>query len=203
MVNQLVDALLKSDINEVKRILFDGNEQMFEKIVVPAMERIGELWEEGEVALSQIYTSGIIIEEIADEVFKPRETNSVNSEKMGICVLEDYHFLGKRIVYSTLKSAGKNITDFHRKNVDEIVQKTLDDNIDILLISTLMLPSALKIKTVVEKLKERRSEVKIVVGGAPFRFDDQLWKEVGADAMCYNASDIFKTVDKLSSGAAL
>jgi hypothetical protein len=39
-----------------------------------------------------------------------------------------------------------------------------------------------------------------VVGGAPFRFDDQLWREVGADAMGLSASDALKILDAMGGG---
>ena len=38
---------------------------------------------------------------------------------------------------------------------------------------------------------------KVVVGGAPFLFDDQLWQEVGADAMGKSAADAVAIVTRL------
>ncbi len=61
-----------------------------------------------------------------------------------------------------------------------------------------MLPSALKIKELKDKLENM--DVKIIVGGAPFRFDDQLWREVGADAMCKNASEAVSIIHHVIGG---
>ncbi len=44
--------------------------------------------------------------------------------------------------------------------------------------------------------------VKIVVGGAPFRFDDQLWREVGADAMCRTASEAVDVIHEVMGGVS-
>ena len=52
-----------------------------------------------------------------------------------------------------------------------------------------MLPSALKVKAVRAALNARGSRVRIAVGGAPFLFDPELWREVGADAMGRSAAD--------------
>jgi methanogenic corrinoid protein MtbC1 len=60
----------------------------------------------------------------------------------------------------------------------------------------LILPSALKVKEVCAQLKARGADVKVVVGGAPFLFDDQLWNEVGADAMGQSASDAVAIVER-------
>jgi methanogenic corrinoid protein MtbC1 len=42
--------------------------------------------------------------------------------------------------------------------------------------------------------------VKLIVGGAPFRFDAHLWKAVGADAMCRTASDAVSVIEKIMDG---
>jgi trimethylamine corrinoid protein len=52
-----------------------------------------------------------------------------------------------------------------------------------------MLPSALRIKEVTARLRAAGRETKVVVGGAPFRFDSGLVGEVGADAMGESAAD--------------
>ena len=52
-----------------------------------------------------------------------------------------------------------------------------------------LLPAALKVKAVRAALDARGSRVRIAVGGAPFLFDPELWREVGADAMGRSAAD--------------
>ena len=79
----------------------------------------------------------------------------------------------------------------------KIVNKTIKNDIDILLISTLMLPSALKVKDVVKVLRDRDSSVKIIVGGAPFRLDSNLWKKVNADFDGKNGSEVLKIIKSM------
>jgi methanogenic corrinoid protein MtbC1 len=57
-----------------------------------------------------------------------------------------------------------------------------------------MLPSALRVKDVKQGFIKAGKEVKIAVGGAPFRLDPQLWKEVGADMGGRTASDAIDIV---------
>ena len=54
---------------------------------------------------------------------------------------------------------------------------------------------ALKVKELRELLG---SDVGIVVGGAPFRFDPLLWREVGADAFGRTAADAVNIVAHLA-----
>jgi methanogenic corrinoid protein MtbC1 len=58
-----------------------------------------------------------------------------------------------------------------------------------------MLPSALKVREVSARLKAAAIPVRIAVGGAPFLFDDQLWREVGADAMGRSAAEAVTIVE--------
>jgi methanogenic corrinoid protein MtbC1 len=164
--------------------------EVIEKIVVPALEKIGRDWDEGRAALSQIYMSGKICEEIVDRLLPDSFGVRKDQPSMAVAVFEDYHLLGKRLVYATLRAAGFAVKDYGRRDLASLVQAVMKDEIKILLVSTLMLPSALRIGTLRKEFDRAGYKIKIVVGGAPFRLDDRLWKEVGADAMGRNASDV-------------
>ena len=193
-------ALLAVDNEKAKEILEHALQEMpymeaLENIISAALEQIGLGWEEGDVALSQVYMSGRICEDLVDLILQKIDiTPKRITPKMAIAVLDDFHILGKRVVSSIMKASGFNLIDYGTVNVDELVKKVINDNTKILLISTLMLPSALEIKTVSKKLKTNNIHTKIIVGGAPFIFDKELWKEVNADAMGKTASDALKIV---------
>jgi methanogenic corrinoid protein MtbC1 len=193
-IDHLVDALLVLDQTKVKDILTQFTNkhtivQHIEETLIPALEKIGIGWDDGDVSLSQVYMSGRICEEIVDSILPPCAPDRKDQPKMAIVILEDYHALGARIVYSLLRSSGYELINLGRVTVDKLVQIALDEKIEILLISTLMLPSALRVKELRKKFEVCGYPIKIVVGGAPFRFDAQLWKEVGADAYGATASD--------------
>ena len=169
--------------------------QVVDQVVVPALEQIGLAWEKGDVALSQVYMSGRICEELVEQVLPPSDPDRKHQPRSAIVVLCDYHMLGKRIVYSQMRASGFELFDYGRMDVDELVERALADEIRVLLISVLMLPSALKVKQVCARLKAAGAPIKIAVGGAPFLFDDTLWQEVGADAMGRNAAEAVTLVE--------
>jgi methanogenic corrinoid protein MtbC1 len=168
-----------------------------EKMVVPALEQIGTAWHEGSVALSQVYMSGRFCEALVDQVLPPSDPDRKHQPRSAIVVLSDYHDLGKRIVYSMMRASGFEVFDYGRLDVDALVERVLADRLRVLLISVLILPSALKVREVCTQLKANGADVKVVVGGAPFLFDDRLWQEVGADAMGKSASDAVAIVERL------
>ncbi len=162
--------------------------ELAEKIMAPAMEEIGNGWETGRFALAQVYMAGRIAEEVMDKLLPPGGPPRKDQPRMAIATLEDYHLLGRRMVWSVIRSGGYLLEDYQRVSVDEVVEFVERDRIEVLLLSTLMLPAALRVSAVREKLNRRGLNIKLVVGGAPFRYDRDLWRSVGADATGYDAS---------------
>ena len=58
-----------------------------------------------------------------------------------------------------------------------------------------MLRSALRVSDVKKQLQQQGVKTKIIVGGAPFRFDAQLWQEVGADATATNTQQLLPILE--------
>jgi trimethylamine corrinoid protein len=168
--------------------------ELAELLIGATLSRIGESWDEGRVALSQVYMSGRVCEELVGSITAVGENGRFHPTT-AIAVLEDHHALGKRIIHSALASSGFKILDYgFGVSVDRLVERVRQDQVEILLISTLMLRSALR----VEEVAKRLPDTTIIVGGAPFLFDDQLWKNVGASAMGRNAADAIALVTQLT-----
>lgn len=169
--------------------------QAVEQLVVPALAQIGQAWEAGTVALSQVYMSGRFCEELVERVLPPSDPDRKHQPHSAIVVLSDHHMLGQRIVYSVMRASGFELFNYGRMDTSALVERALADKLEVLLISVLMLPSALKVRDVCAQLKAQGSGIRVVVGGAPFLFDATLWREVGADAMGRNAADAVTIVN--------
>lgn len=204
-VDEFREALLRSSKVDAQRTLdrlrADSNPvSRVEGVVVTALEQIGLEWEAGNVALSQIYLSGKICEEIMISFLPQAKILTRTNNKCAIALLNDYHVLGKRMVLSALYSAGFSIEDWGRMTVEQVVERAVENEVDVLLISTLMLASALEIKDVRSRLDAKGFKGKLMVGGAPFRLDKTLWKEVGADATADNAMESIRVLNKMIGG---
>jgi monomethylamine corrinoid protein len=202
------ESLLSMDRLTARDILLSASNSRgplpsVENIVVPAMERIGAGWETGKFALSQVYMSGRICEEVVDLILPPHAQHRTQHPQMAIVLLDDYHTLGKRIVHTVLRSSGYEPLDYGQTgDIQHLVKRTQNDKIEILLISVLMLRSALLVKDITDNLKHSGSNAKIIVGGAPFRFDKELWQIVGADAMAATASEVIGIIKKFEEAAS-
>jgi methanogenic corrinoid protein MtbC1 len=177
-----------------------GPLEAVESVVVPALEEIGQAWEAGDLALSQVYMSGRVCEDIVERSLPATDPEKLLQPRVAIVVLSDWHLLGKRIVWSVLRASGIALLDYGRMDVEPLVERVLRDGVDILLVSVLLLPSALQVRKLTNRLHAAGANVRVVVGGAPFRFDEALWREVGADAMGRTAADAVAIVRRLREG---
>ena len=201
LASELYEALIALDTPKAtalfeQAISGKGPVLAVEEMMVPALMRMGEEWSSGKIALSQTYMGSRICESIVDRLLPQGTEQQKGLPKTAIAVLSDYHMLGKRMVLSVLRASGWPVIDYGRQETDELVERVLKDDTKILLISVLMLPSALKVREVRSALDTRGAKVRIAVGGAPFLFDPGLWREVGADAMGKSAADAVTIVQR-------
>lgn len=197
---ELEHALLSLDQDAAIQIINNAltrcsPDEIAAKLITSTLSKIGDSWEAGDLSLSQVYMSGVICEKLIDTILPPKSPVRKNQPRMAIAVLEDFHLLGKRIIYSTLRASGFELEDLGGGlSIERLIEIVKKKNIRILLLSVLMLPSALRIKELKDQLKE---DVIIIVGGAPFRFDEKLWKEVGADYYGQDSSEALDIVNKI------
>ena len=133
---------------------------------------------------------------IIDKILPPKSPNRIDQPKMAIGVFEDFHLLGKRIIYSSLRASGIELVDLGGGlSVSKTVKLVKENKIEILLLSVLMLPSALRIKELMKQLTPLGTEV--VVGGAPFRFDISLASEVGVKYVGNDSAEALAIVNSI------
>jgi methanogenic corrinoid protein MtbC1 len=175
----------------------------FDQVVAPALERLGEGWEQGRISLAQLYMAGRITEQLAQALLPAGPEVLAGGPRLAMGVLCDRHVLGKRIVLATLRSEGYPVIDLgYALEPDALAARAVEERLDVLLVSVLMLGSALQVARLVEALRRRGSGARVGVGGAPFRLDPHLWRAVGADGSAATASGAKALVARLIGSSA-
>ncbi|HEY3381614.1 MAG TPA: cobalamin-dependent protein [Vicinamibacterales bacterium] len=189
------DAVFDTDREQalavVQRALDDGvtPEDVVFTIVIPSLEKMaGGLVTDSLVTLSQHFLSAKIAEEVTDALI-PRFT--VAPEIRGHVVIGtsfgDFHGLGKKILSGCLKAKMFQVTDIGLNAPPErFVDEALAQGAQVIAVSSMMVHTALGERgprRVRALLRERELEgrIKIVVGGAPYRFHENLYRDVEAD----------------------
>lgn len=100
----------------------------------------------------------------------------------------DLHSLGKRIVTGCLKALMVDVVDLGvNVPAERFVEAAIAHDAQVIAISSMMVHTAmgeagsLKIRKILQQ-QGLEHRFKIVVGGAPYRFDTELYRAVGADA---------------------
>lgn len=168
-------------------------EDMVFQVVIPSIDTFLNRAAAGEASLAQHFLTAQIAWDVVDELLPLFEQAP---DPAGIVVIGtppgDFHGLGKRIVTGCLKAKMIQVHDLGLNvSAEQFVDAALDHDAGVIAISSMMIHTArgengcLGVRRI---LKERGLEdrLKIIVGGAPFCFDDQLYRKVGADAWSEN-----------------
>lgn len=159
------------------------------KVVIPAVEQMmSAITKDPDANLAQHFMTA----QIASEVTERMLTKFTHSpEIVGRVVIGtaagDLHSLGKRIVMGCLKALMVEVVDLGvNVPAEKFVEEALARDAQVIAVSAMMVHTATGehgARQVRRILQERGLErrFKIVVGGAPYRFDNELYKTVGAD----------------------
>lgn len=162
---------------------------------------VGELYEAGEYFVSQLMFAAEILTEVM-VILGPALEKGEKQEAAGTVVIGtvagDVHDIGKNIVGSLLKGCGYNVIDL---GVDvplaSFIEAVEAHKPKVLGMSALLSFTYPEMKSVVEALEEKglRSEVKVVIGGAPC--NEQVREYTGADYYAPTAMDTINYANKI------
>lgn len=175
----------------VDRALANGlsPEDVVFKVVIPAVEEMmAGITRDPDANLAQHFMTAQIAAEVTARML---EKFSHPPEIVGRVVIGtahgDLHSLGKRIVMGCLKALMVEVTDLGvNVPAEKFVEEAVARDAQVIAISAMMVHTATGengSRKVRRLLRERGLEdrIKLVVGGAPYRFDNELYKTVGAD----------------------
>ncbi|MCQ8116951.1 cobalamin B12-binding domain-containing protein [Methylomonas rosea] len=179
-------------LDVVNQALSDGfsPEDIVFKLVIPAVELMMTLIEKDPDAnLAQHFMTAQIAADVTEKML---EKFSKPPEMIGRVVIGaaygDLHSLGKRIVSGCLKSLMVDVVDLGTNvSAEKFVDTAMTENAQVIAVSAMMVHTATSEKGslgVRALLQERglEQQIKLAVGGAPYRFDPELYIKVGADA---------------------
>jgi len=186
--------------NSPESVIFD--------ILIPVMEELAEIVRVGpDATLAQLYLASQISSEVSDRLTPlfEKEVEDAGTIIIGTA-FEDFHGLGKKIVGGCLKSQMVKVIDLGLNvPAEKFVDEAINHDAEIIGISSMMLHTARGADgpTRVRQLMRERGledKIQLVVGGAPYRFHPDLYREVGADAWAENGISAVGVISDLIAG---
>jgi methanogenic corrinoid protein MtbC1 len=177
-------------------------EDVLLEVVIPAINKLGDRWAKKDIALTQLYVASRIAEEAINKLTpRLRARPPVKGRAVIGTIYGDHHAFGKDVVIKFLRAARVEVVDLGLSVEPEtFVDRAIKEKADIIFVSALMLHTAMRISEISELLKEKKQRIKLVVGGAPFNFDKNLYRKLGAHETVRNAADAVNVVRKLMEG---
>jgi len=204
-------AVYDTDLDKAMAIMNSALEQgvdprklVFE-VVVPSSERmIKAMSEDFNANLAQHFMTSQIAAKATEHLlaYFPEEPSAVGTVIIGTS-RGDLHTLGKRIVTGCLKSLLIRVVDLGENiSAERFVEEAVAHQAGVIAVSSMMVHTARGedgSRAIRRLLQERNleSQIKLVVGGAPFRFDPELFHVVGADAWAEDGIAAGKVISQL------
>jgi corrinoid protein of di/trimethylamine methyltransferase len=177
--------------------------EVIEKGYVPGLQKVGELWEQGEYFLPELISSAEAMK-AAMAVLEPELQRSRLQARTGgkvvIGTVEgDIHDIGKNLVASMLQAGGFEVFDLGADvKLQRFVEQAEAVGADFICLSALLTTTMTNQKRLVDLLKAMnlRAKYRVLVGGAPA---SQRWADdIGADGYAENAVAAVKLAKSLS-----
>ena len=176
-------------------------EAVIDGLLIPAINRVGELYDQQVYFLPQLIASANTMEQ-AIAYLEPLIQRSGDEKEMATIVIAtvegDVHDIGKNLVGLMLRNYGYKVIDLGKDvPAGDIIAKALESRASVVGLSALMTTTMMRMKDVVEEASKHQYDGKIIIGGAAVT--PSFADEIGADGYSKDAADCVKLVGRLLS----
>ena len=150
-----------------------------------AQEEMGRLWETGRITVAEEHLGTAISQYVLtrlsayQEIPRPHRGRAVITGAEG-----ESHQVGGQMVADALAADGWDVEFLGAgtPHVD-VVRRVRDERVSLLAISVMLMSTVPSVEDLIRRVREAcgPDQPKIMVGGGAFRWDPELWKQLGAD----------------------
>jgi corrinoid protein of di/trimethylamine methyltransferase len=204
LLEKLKQAVIEYDEDAAKEgaqeVLDEGinaNDAIFDGLVV-GMQEVGKLFEAQEYFVPELLMC-------ADALYAGLDILKPHVEQMDLgvkgsvvigTVEGDVHDIGKNIVKMMFDVAGFDVYDLGRDvPLDKFVEEQIKTDSDLVCLSAMMTTTMVGMQKVIDNLKAKNPNVKIMIGGAPVSQD--VAEKWGADGYADDATNALSDAIKM------
>ncbi|WP_457555595.1 cobalamin B12-binding domain-containing protein [Candidatus Pyrohabitans sp.] len=207
LLEQMRKAVIEFEEERVKELAnkwvelgYDANEAIFEGLAA-GMEVVGELFAKNEYFVPEVLMCADALYAGLD-ILRPHIKAEDKTETKGVVVIGtvegDVHDIGKNLVKLMFEVAGFEVHDLGKDvPLEKFVEEQLRTDADLVCLSAMMTTTMPGMKKVIEMIRERNPNVKIMIGGAPV--SEKTVEMYGADATGKDAASALEEAIKMVS----
>lgn len=191
MVRSFLDALLAPDEQAAELLIRSrqaGAAQVplwWEKVITPALRTIGRLWADGEITVAQEHIGTAIAQRVMSRCFPHLPQPRHDRGTVAVVVPPgEQHDVGAAMVRDCLQLAGYEVffTGANTPN-EAIAQLASQQDTRAVLVSTTMPFNLAAVQDLIDAIHHASNgRTPVLVGGQAYDLDEDLWRNVGADA---------------------
>lgn len=188
---KLVAETVQQEVDAGVEVVGLLNESM-----IPAMREVGERFSRNEVYVPEMLIAARAMQ-AGLNIIEPLLATAGHKARARVCVgtvKGDLHDIGKNLVAMMLKGAGFEVDDLGVDCSVEKYEQAVANGASVVCLSALLTTTMPYMKDVVNHFKGR-TDVKIVIGGAPIT--QEYAREIGADAYGSDANDAVRAVESV------
>ena len=193
LIRAIVKGLKEPSFTEAQKALQSAEPlEIINTQIVPALDKVGKLFEEKKMYLPQLLMSAEAASRAFDAVKSVMKDSGLKESKKIILatVKGDIHDIGKNIVKTLLENYGFTVIDLGKDVAPErVLEAAKKEKADIVGLSALMTTTTEAMAETVRLLNEELPQVKTVVGGAVLT--KEFAEKIGAT---FYAKDAMETV---------
>lgn len=202
IVDRIKEVIINGDKETIIELIINalkvkGPQELIDEALIPGIQRVGDLYEEGTYFLPQLLRSAETVQTGFDYLKGEMKEGStkVKATVLLATVKGDIHDIGKNIVKTIFANHGFEVIDLGA-NVDSelIVEKALEHEVDFVGLSALMTTTMDEMGKVISLLKKAGYQGKTIIGGAVT--SQEFAEEIGADIYASDALDGVRKVQQ-------
>ena len=194
---------LKKECHDITAKKLEDTDPMeiIDKELIPALDKVGDLFEQGKVFLPGLLSSATAAQqafEIIKEKLASSNEESISKGKIILATVKgDIHDIGKNIVKVLLENYGYDVIDLGRDVEPSLVVETaVKENVKLVGLSALMTTTLKSMEDTIALIRKtpELKDTAVLVGGAVLT--EEYAKKIDADYYCKTATISVETANR-------
>lgn len=191
-----VNALVAGDEQRAVALILDALDagqlsikEVLAEVLVPAQRELGRLWHQGIINIADEHFGSLVTEKVLARAIARAPSRAPNGRTVVVAaVAKDAHDLGVKVVAAFFELDGwRSICLGSNTPIEDLVQFTVRYDANLVALGATLETQREMAKRTLEALRLARPGQRVLVGGAAFAGDPELWRRIGADGYADSA----------------
>lgn len=203
------NSLMDGDRRTASRLILDSVEQgvsvkdIYMHVFQPSQYEVGRLWQVNEISVAQEHfctaATQLIMSQLYPYIFN---TERVGKSIVATTIGGDLHEIGIRMVSDFFEMEGWDTFYLGANSpASDVIEEIINRKADMLAISVTMSNFLSNAKELIKSVRQNLEcgDVRILIGGRPFKIYDSFWEKFGADGFAGNAHEAVEIANRLTT----